>query len=149
MSTLPGLEGITVSRWVYGTLSSDPTLQNLLGGAQGAAQRVVEGVYGGQADTWLSFTVLPDFQDVKVVGMIQVMSRVQVQVKAVGKATSYGPLVPIYQRAHQLLESRTNQRPALGGTILTAERVSGVQYAERANGIEYRHLGGLYEALTQ
>lgn len=149
MTTLPGLEGITVARWVYGTLTADPTLQGLLGGAQQAAQRVVEGTYAGAADLWVAFTVLPDFQDVKGVGMVQIMSRVQFQMKVVGKGTSYNPLIPVYQRAHELLESKVAQEPAQGGLILTAERVSGVQYPERANGIEYRHLGGLYEALTQ
>ena len=63
MSTLPGLEAITVARWVYATLSGDPTLQALLGGPQGAAQRVVEGTYTGTADLWITFTVL-DPQDV-------------------------------------------------------------------------------------
>lgn len=149
MTTLPGLEGITVARWVYGTLTADPTLQDLLGGAQGAAQRVVEGAYAGDAPLWVTFTVLPDFQDVKGVGMVQIMSRVQFQVKVVGKGASYDPLISVYQRAHELLEAKVAQEPSQGGLILTAERVSGVQYPERANGIEYRHLGGLYEALTQ
>lgn len=149
MSTLPGLEGITVARWVYGTLSGDPTLQNLLGGPQIAAQAVVEGVYAGSASRWVVFTIVPDAQDVKGVGMVQIMARVQVQVKVVGKGTSYGPLVPIYQRVHELLESKVAQEVPAGGLILTAHRVSGVQYPERANGIEYRHLGGLYETETQ
>jgi hypothetical protein len=62
---------------------------------------------------------------------------------------SYGPVIPVYQRVHELLESQTHQEPAQGGLVLTAERVSGIQYPERAGGIEYRHLGGLYETLTQ
>lgn len=148
MSTLPGIEGITVARWVYGTLTTDPTLQGLLGGPQGIHQRVKEGTYDGADPTWVVYTLLEP-QDVKGVGLIQVMSRVQFQIKVVGKGASYTPLVPIYQRVHELLEGRTNQEPAQGGLILTAERVSGVQYPERAGGIEYRHLGGLYETLTQ
>lgn len=148
MSTLPGIEGITVARWVYGTLTSDPTLQGLLGGVQGIQQRVKEGVYDGAEPTWVVYTILEP-QDVKGVGLIHVMSRVQFQIKVVGKGASYTPLVPIYQRVHELLEGRTNQEPAQGGIVLTAERVSGVQFPERANGIEYRHLGGLYETLTQ
>lgn len=149
MSTLPGLETITVARWVYGTLSADPTLRTLLGGPQIAAQAIVEGTYAGTAPVWVTFTIVPDSQDVKTVSQIQIMSRVRVQVKVVGKATSYTPLVPVYQRVHQLLESKVAQPVAAGGLILTAHRVSGVQYPERANGIEYRHLGGLYETETQ
>lgn len=149
MTTLPGLEGITVLRWAVSRLTGDPTLQGLLGGPQEAARRVVEGAYAGDASLWVTLTILPDFQDVKGVGMVQIMSRVQFQMKVVGRGTSYAPLIPVYQRAHELLEAAVAQEPAQGGVILTAERVSGVQYPERANGIEYRHLGGLYEALTQ
>lgn len=149
MSALPGLESITVARWVYTTLATDPTLQGLLGGPQEAALRVVEGTYAGAGDVWLTYTIVPDSQDVKGVGMVQIMSRVMVQVKAVAKATSYTKVIPVYQRAHTLLEGRLAQEPTQGGLILTAQRVSSVQYPERTGGIEYRHLGGLYEALTQ
>lgn len=150
MTTLnPGLEGITVSRWVYQTLTADQALQDALGGPQEAARRVVEGAYAGGGDLWITWTVIPDWQDVKGVGAVQIMSRVQFQMKVVGKGTSYAPLLPVYQRAHELLESKVAQEPSGGGLILTAHRVSGVQYPERANGIEYRHLGGLYEAETQ
>lgn len=146
MSTLPGIEGITVSRWVYDTLTTSPALQGLLGAPVGP--KVREGTYDGTAPIWVVYTILPP-TDVKGVGATQIMSRVQFQVKVVGKGQSYGPLVPIYQEVHRLLESRTNQEPAAGGIILTSERVSGVQYPERTNGVEYRHLGGLYETLTQ
>lgn len=148
MTTLPGLEGITVLRWLYTRLTTDQALQDLLGGPQGIQARVKEGTYAGDADTWVVFTLLEP-QDVKGVGLTHVMSRVQFQIKVVGKGASYTPLVPIYQRVHELLEGQTNQEPAQGGIVLTAERVSGVQFPERANGIEYRHLGGLYETLTQ
>lgn len=147
MTTLPGLEGITVARWVYATLSSDPALQGLLGDAD-AGNRIKEGTYSGNAPVWIVYTILPPV-DVKAVGMVQIASTVQFQVKAVGVGSSYNPLIPVYQRAHELLEARLAQEPAQGGLILTSERVSGVMFPERAAGIEYRHLGGLYETLTQ
>jgi len=148
MTTLPGLEAITVARWVYATLTADPELQGILGGPEKAAQRVVEGTYGGTESLWITFTVL-DPVDVKGVGLAHLMSVVQVQVKVVAKATSYNAVIPAYQRVHELLEGRTHQEPAAGGLILTAQRVSGVKYPERVSGIEYRHLGGLYETETQ
>lgn len=148
MTALPGLESITVARWVYATLTGDPTLQDLLGGPQKAAQRVVEGTYTGTEPLWITFTVL-DPIDVKGVGMEQIMALTQVQVKAVARSSSYASVIPAYQRAHTLLEGRLNQEPAQGGLILTAHRVSGIKYPERTSGIEYRHLGGLYETLTQ
>lgn len=148
MSLLPGLEGITVARWITETLAADPTLTEMLGGPQEAPRRIVEGAYAGTGDLWVPFTILEP-QDVKVVGMIQVMAVVQFQIKVVTKGATYGPAIPVYQRVHELLEGRLDQRPTAGGLILTAHRVSGIQYPERAAGIEYRHLGGLYETNTQ
>lgn len=148
MSTLHGLEAITVARWLYTTLTTDPDLQDLLGGPQEAAKRVVEGQYEGDATLWITYTLLEP-QDVRAVGLVPIAAMVQFQMKVVGRATSYGPLIPVYQRAHALLDGKTNQEPAQGGIVLTAQRVSGVQFPERANGIQYRHLGGLYETLTQ
>lgn len=145
---LPGVEGITVSRWIVQHLADDPALQALAGTRQALAERIAEGTYPGTAPWWIVFTILEP-QDVKGVGMIQIMSRVQFQVKVVTKGASYAPIIPIYQRVHALLEAQQDQEPAPGGVILTCERVSGVQYTERADGIEYRTLGGLYEALTQ
>lgn len=145
---LPGIEGITVSRWIVQHLSADPDLQARAGGQAALQERIAEGTYAGSAPWWIVFTILEP-QDVKGVGMVQIMSRVQFQVKAVTKGASYAPIVPIYQRVNTLLEAQQDQEPALGGLILTCERVSGVQYPERTDGIEYRHLGGLYEALTQ
>ena len=147
MTTLPGLEAITVSRWLYTTLTTDPALTALLGGTD-APSRVKEGVYTGDAKAWVVYTLLEP-QDVKGVGLTHLASTVQFQVKAVGVGASYTPLVAVYQRIHALLDGRTNQEPAQGGLILHATRVSGVMFPERANGIEYRHLGGLYETLTQ
>lgn len=145
---LPGIEGITVSRWLFSRLTEDPDLQALAGGKTALQERTKEGTYPGTAPWWIVFTILEP-QDVKGVGMVQIMSRVQFQVKAVAKSASYAPIVPVYQRMNALLEAQQAQEPAQGGLILTCERVSGVQYPERADGIEYRHLGGLYEALTQ
>lgn len=148
MTTLPGLEAITVARWVYETLTADPEFRDLAGGPERAAQRVVEGTYAGAEPWWVTFTVL-DPIDVKGVGLQHLMSVVQFQVKVVAKSTSFTPTIDPYLRVHELLEGRTHQEPTAGGLILTAQRVSGIKYPERASGIEYRHLGGLYETETQ
>jgi hypothetical protein len=148
MSTDPGLEGLTVAAWLYASLTGDATLQDLAGGLPALQKRVVEGApYAGPAPWWVEFTVMEP-RDVKAVGAIQIMSHVQFQVKVVGPTTSYTPLMPVYRAVHRRLESQVNQN-AGAGQVLTSERVSGIQYPERTNGIEYRHLGGLYETLTQ
>lgn len=144
----PGLEGITLATWLYQTLTADPDLQDQAGGAPDLAKRVVDGVYPGEAPWHISFTILEPV-DVKVVGLIQVMAAVQAQVKVVGRTTSYGLIVPVYRRVHQILEGRTVPQDVAAGAVLQFGRVSGIQFPESTNGIEYRHLGGLYEALTQ
>ena len=142
MTTLPGLEAITVARWVYETITGDPEFQDMAGGPEKARQRVMEGTYAGAEPWWVTFTVL-DPIDVKGVGLTHIMSVVQFQVKVVAKATSFTPTIAPYQRVHELLEGRLHEEPAAGGLILTAQRVSGIKYPERASGIEYRHLGHL------
>lgn len=143
-----GLEGITLSRWVYQTLTLDAELAGYLGGAQAVFQRVWEGVApAGTGEPWIVFTVMEP-QDVKGVGMVQVMSRASVMVKVIGKGSSYGPLLPIYKRAHALLEAQSN-KAVTDGLVLTSHRVSGVQYPEQVNGTEYRHLGGIYDMYAQ
>lgn len=150
MGPMPGLEGITVARMIFTRLAQDPALRALLGGAQGIQKRIVEGTYSGTEKEWVTWTVVPDFQDVKGVGAVHIFTRVQFQMKVVVQSTSYSPALPIYQRAHALLESITVPvEPSQGGSVLTCHRVSGVQYPEKTGGIEYRHLGGLYEAITQ
>lgn len=151
MTTNPGLETITLSRFIYQQLAADTQLQNLLGGTAEAGKRITEGVYAGTADRYVVYTIVPDANDVKGVGVTHVMTRAQVQVKAVAaRATSYNAVIPIYQRVHAILEGRaTPTEVTQGGLVLTCHRLSVIQYPEREDGVEYRHLGGLYEALVQ
>lgn len=144
-----GLEGITVARWVYGTLTTSQALADALGVPLEALEdHVWEGTApGGVEPAWVVFSVLPPV-DVKGATMTQIMSMVQVQVKVIGQTQGYGPLLAPYKAVHDALEGRTNQ-PVQDGLVLTCHRVSGVQYPEQVNGMEYRHLGGLYETNAQ
>ena len=148
-----GLEGLTVQEWIVSTLSESAALATLAGGADELLDRIWEGEYKGSAAKdelgfwWISFTVL-DPQDIKVVSMFQVMSRVQFQMKVVCRGDDYTPAAAPYQIAHMLLESQLNQ-PTSDGIVLTSQRLSGFQFLERTTGMEYAHLGGTYETLTQ
>lgn len=142
VTTDPGLEGLNLSAYVYQRLAQDPALVGMLG----AASHITEGP-ATQEPPFVTFTIL-DPQDVKVVGMIQVMARVEVQVRVTIQGSSYATARPIYKRVHQLLEAQSNQ-VAGGGQLLTIHRVSAVQFPERENGIDYRHIGGLYQAHVQ
>lgn len=148
MTTNPGLEGITLSTFLFARLTEDDTLQGLMNATpDGLRARVVEGTAPeGTPYPLVSFTIVEP-QDVKGVGQVHLMSMVEAQVKVVDQGETYP--VAIYQRVHQLLESLTLQEVQGGGIVLTCHRVSAVQYPEQANGIQYRHLGGLYRTETQ
>lgn len=148
--TAPGLEGPTVSRWVLERLTSDAALSVLADDGNPLEERVWEGVAPEDVTDpwWITFTVIEP-RDVKGVGMTQVWSVVPLQVKVTGPTSTYLPLVPVYQRVHACLEAQRNQPVDTGGLILTCHRVSGIQYPERTQGVEYRHLGALFEAQVQ
>lgn len=139
-----GTEGLAASDWLYDTLTADATLQGLLGGPSGIAQRVGEGILPtNTALPLVTYTVGPEGNIVAAVGEIELLAQPLVLVKAIGQGQSYGPLYPIFQRVHALLVAQVN-RPTPFGLISSVRRTSLVQYPERDNGTEYRHLGGLY-----
>lgn len=145
-----GLEAFTVQEWIVATLTNDTTLATLAGSPEILEDRVWDGEYRGAEDLapwWISFTV-QDPIDVKTVGMIQVMSTVRFTAKVVARGRSYAPALPVYQRVHELLEARLNV-PTSDGYLLTSSRVSGFQFPEEDQGMQYRHLGGTFEALSQ
>ena len=144
-----GTEGLTISDWVNDTLAGDAPLQALLGGTPAAAAlRIIAGVAPtGTAFPYVNFVVGPEG---RIVGAIsaEVMARFTISVKAVGKGPSYSPLIPVVQRFHALLAGAVNRVTPLG-TVLSVIRVGALQYPERDQGIEYRHLGGLYQINVQ
>lgn len=144
-----GLEAITALRFVYGRLASDQELATALGtNLEGLDDRVNEGAHPfGTPLPGVRLTIGQP-QDVKVVGTTQVWSRVDIDVIVDGEGSSYTPLVDAYERIHTLLESQGAQA-VTDGLILTCHRVSGIIYPERANGTEYRHLGGTYRIEAQ
>lgn len=148
-----GLEAIAVQEWIWSTLSTDTELADLADGPEDLADRIWESEYQGSRPKdvdgfwWIVFDA-QDTVDVKGVGAIQIMGRVRFQVKVVVRGEDYGPGIPVYQRVHQLMEARLNQ-VTTSGLVMTTERLSGFQFPERTTGMEYRHLGGTFEALSQ
>lgn len=153
--TAPGVETITVASWITEALTASQDLQDqaVALGAPDGLLALQDTIHEGVAPTsvplpwWITFDVMPAV-DVKVVGLTQVMARVEFQVKVSTAAASYLPVLEPYRAVHAALESQVNHQSAFG-LILACERVSGRQYPESAQGVEYRHLGGLYRATVQ
>lgn len=153
MTANPGLETITATTWVYELLSTDAALAAAIGvDLDHMEDQIGEAVAPSDSDPtkpWVVWTI-QDSMDVKVVGNIQVMARTRFQVRCTVRGNSYNPLIPVYQRVHTLLEGATFQELAQDdGFVLTCQRVSGVQFPEDDQGVQYRHLGGLYESFIQ
>lgn len=147
-----GDEGLAVATWLVQVISEDPGIQDALGVTDqaGALKRVWEGTAPeGTPFPFITFQV-GEPQDWNPVGPSgRVFSAVPVTVKGTDEATSYAALSPIAQRLYALLVGNHNTLLTQGGLILTGHRDSGIQYPEQVNGVQYRHLGGLFQIITQ
>ena len=140
MSVNPsGQELSAIDQWIYQTLTGDATLMALIGG-----------VHEHPAPQTMPFPIITyqdqgDFLDVpntNAVQPIRVVSRGTYLVRVIGKEVPTSALRPIAARIDQLLEGK-HGATALG-TIAGCSRVRPYKFQEFTDGINYRHLGGMY-----
>lgn len=136
------IEIVFVNQWLYTLLSGDATMTSLVGNR----------IYDSIAPVGVAFPlVLFNFQggsDVSVVGGVRVMNSGLYQVKAVVQSGSNASALPIANRIDALLHRATGSAP--GGLILASVREQPIAYPEVSKeGIQYRHLGGLYRVIAQ
>jgi hypothetical protein len=152
-----GLEGITVATFLVDRLASDPDFRTALGvpTRDAALARIAEGVLppdqptvrpDGSPFPWVTFTIVEP-QDVRVVGLAKVLTAVQFQVKVTAATETYAALADVAAAVNARLDAVVN--PPTHPAVATCERLSGVHYPENANGVQYRHLGGLFQAYVQ
>lgn len=135
------IETLRVDQWLYERLSGDTTLSNLVGGRIYA--------YLAPQDATLPF-VLYSHQaghDVRGVGPARIMTSLVYQVKAVGQGGSFGPLKAIADRLDTLLQGASGS--VVDGTVLMCVREQPIEYVEIEDGVQYRHLGGLWRIIAQ
>ncbi len=127
-------------KWLYATLSADATLIPLIAG------RVYDGI--APSGTTLPYVVF-NYQggyDVRGNGPIRVMVSGVYLVKAVGQGSSFASLWPIVSRIDTLLHA---QHGANADGEAWAAREQPFKYLEIDEGVQYRHLGGLYRVWVQ
>ncbi|MBI4496313.1 MAG: DUF3168 domain-containing protein [Chloroflexi bacterium] len=137
-----GIESLRIDAWLYSVLSGDATLVSALGGTkvysdlapQDAALPYV--VFGQQAP-----------HDVMGVGTARIMVTNVYQVKVVGQGGSYQPLQAAADQVDALLHAASGT--ASGGTVLACVRDAVIRYTETDDGVQYRHVGGLYRITAQ
>ncbi len=139
------METVRAEAWLYGLLTADTELSAL----------VDSRVYSGAAPQGaaLPYVVIShqSGRDVLGVGTTRIMSHLIYLVKAVGQGQSYVSLEPIADCIDAALHGASGSVAGVDGAgaeLLACTRAMTVAYAEIDEGIQYRHLGGLYELVA-
>jgi hypothetical protein len=133
--------------WVYARLSTSQALADALGvPLNGLPDRVWPDVaQAGTKSPWVVFSTGPS-QDRAAVGPeARISTLVPLDVRATVQGRSYTLLAPVARAVYAALHGRTNDDLADGGVMLCAKRTDGIQYPEKADGVEYRHLGHTFQ----
>lgn len=136
------IENTLVETWLYGKLKNDATLAAKVG------SRVYSYVAPATAVTpYVVFNAQSPGFDVMGVGTARVMLNCLYQVKVVVQDASFSGAKDAADRIDELLHGATGT-PS-GGEVLGCVREGPLAYAEVTDGIEYRHLGGIYRIWVQ
>lgn len=134
-------------RAIYGKLSGDTTLTNMLGAA---APGYTKGIYHHQAPDKASFPFVIISRSSSVpteaFGKPSVFDTDVWMVKAVDRNTTSDTAEAIADRAQTLLNDANLS--ISGGTLMYLRRQSDIDYAELSDGTQYRHVGSLYRLLA-
>jgi len=142
--------GVAMQEWAISALSASQELATALEVDQGdVAARLWDSIPGNDAPLPYVLVQAVEPRDVGGVGMAEVMATGFLTAKVVGREESYDPLSPIANAIHQTLHGATNVPVSGGGLMLSSRRVRAISYPEQSQGVEYRHLGGLYEVSAQ
>jgi hypothetical protein len=146
-----GDESEAIGEWLVAKITADAVLPGLM--ALGT-DTITDRVYDSVAQEGSRFPVITfqvgDWDDVRAVGPDpRLFVTASVQVKAIDQAETYGRIRPIARRLVAILNGSHNTTVSDGGIILTCLRRRGVKYPEQGNGLQYRHLGAVYEITTQ
>lgn len=128
-----------VEIWLNETLSGDLDLVNLVGGIDNIVGTLAPEVINPPYVAWLCQSAIDKTGNA---GQI-IAADTLYEVKTVAQTGSWDDVRPIAQRVHELLH-----RPGevvttdIGSLSCVRERI--IQYPEVDNGVQYRHLGGIY-----
>lgn len=135
---MSGIETVEVAdTWIYATLSGDAALAALVG------DRISGTLAESLPQTPYVTFLLTSSRDVTTFDGTVIAADCIYEVKAVGQGASWYDVTPIAKRVHELIHlGRDTATTASGSLTSVRERV--IQYAEVDEGVQYRHLGGLY-----
>jgi len=132
MNETSGIAGL-----IYSRLSSDPTIQSVCG------SRIYEGV--SPENTQFPFIRMQEqgSHDVLGVGGVRILVPSLWLVRAITRGESFTPIQSVADAIDTQLQGRYN---VINGSVynLGGQRSSPFRLTEVDNGVQYRHLGGLY-----
>lgn len=135
------IEPLRGNEWLYTVLSGDATITGLVG------SRIYDGLAPQGAA--LPFVVF-NFQggvDLRGVGTVRVFNSGLYQVKAICQGESYAPAAAIADRIDELIHG--NRGSVSDGSVVDCVREQPLTLIEQQNGVQYRHVGGLYRIIVQ
>lgn len=141
------IETVRVEQWLEGVLTGDAALTSPLGKHPDTQQCVYSYLAPSGAKYPLVIYSYQGGHDVRGVGPGRIMVSALYQVKVVGQGTSFVSLRPIADRLDALLQAASGT--VVDGAVLMCTREQPLAYVETANGIQYRHLGGLWRIIAQ
>lgn len=127
-----------VEPWLYSTLSADATLAGLVG------DRIFGTLSTDTPQTPYVIFILLSPRDVVGVGGTRISTDNLYVVKGVAQTNSWDVLTPIAKRIDQLIHRPGSTMLGDAGGSLTCTREMTHQMPEIADGLPYRHLGGVY-----
>jgi hypothetical protein len=133
-------EQVTVEHWIYSILAADSTLHGYV------ADRIFSHVAPNDATMPYVVMVKSSGNDVRAVD-VRIMTGFSYIVKAVGMGASFVALENIANRLDTLLERKSGV--VAGGIVLSCIRENPFSEVEIQDGVQYRHLGGIYRINAQ
>src|SRR5215207_915380 len=135
-------ETYLADQWLYENLLADATLVGLIGSRFYADEAPASAVYPYVMWNLISAT------DVRGQGTFRIMVNCLYLVKVVGKATSYGALMPASDRIHAAIDAKGGDTIA-GDHVFSCVREEPYRLSVSSSGVSYRHLGGIFRIHVQ
>ena len=130
-----------VAEWLYTTLRASTVLTSALGGT--AAFRAYEGVAPqGAVSPYITYACLTSIDEMAVGG--RTTTNQLWIVKATAQGGTFNAVAPLASAIDTALDRQRGTATTNGVTIAACQRTEEVRRDEQANGIGYKHIGGVY-----
>lgn len=141
-----GIEPIIAERFIAERLEGRPALVAAVSGrVHGHAAPQAEDGEPDYPFVLVTLNAVPP--DVGAIGGIQIWSVLEYVVRVVDRTNSWEPLVVPASEIDLALDNTAGDVP--GGTVHACTRVRPFLLPEIRNGVQYRHLGGVYRLLVK